>query len=115
MFDILASVCAELSERLGVPCSTQVPAQRPREFATVERTGGDYQPGRDAPNLAVQVWAQSESDAYALALAARVVLCDLRETIPSVCSVSVGGIYSFPDPDSRQPRYQLDVQAVTRP
>ena len=50
MFDILASVCAELSERLGVPCSTQVPAQRPREFATVERTGGDYQPGRDAPN-----------------------------------------------------------------
>ena len=59
MFDILASVCAELSERLGVPCSTQVPAQRPREFATVERTGGDYQPGRDAPNLAVQLWAQS--------------------------------------------------------
>ena len=114
-FDMIAATCAALRKGLGIPSSSAVPAKRPRRFATVERTGGGYSQGRDAPNLAVQVWAETEADAYALALMAREVLVNMRETHPSVCSCSIGGIYAFPDPDSGSSRYQLDFHAVTRP
>lgn len=115
MFDVIAATCAALEKGLGVPSSSTVPATRPVRFSTVERTGGAYSIGRDAPNLAVQVWAGTEAEAYTLALMAREVLTNLRETCPQVCSSRVDGIYSFPDPDSRMARYQLDFYAVTRP
>ena len=114
-FDVIAATCAALKKGLGVPASSAVPKNRPKRFATVERTGGGYSLGKDSPNLAVQVWAETESEAYALALMAREVLLNMRETVPQVCSCSVGGIYAFPDPDSGSPRYQLDFYAVTRP
>ena len=114
-FDVIAATCAALKKGLGIPASSTVPKIRPRRFATVERTGGGYALGKDSPNLAVQVWAETEAEAYALALMAREILLNLRETCQSVCSCSVGGIYSFFDPESRTPRYQLDVYAVTRP
>lgn len=114
-FDVIAATCAALREGLGVPSSSAVPANRPKRFVTVERTGGGYSHGKDSPNLAVQVWAETETDAYTLALMAREVLANMRETCPSVCSCSIGGIYAFPDPDSGSSRYQLDFYAVTRP
>lgn len=114
MFDIIAATCAALEKALGVPSSSVVPADRPKSFTTVERTGGGYSLGRDAPNLAVQCWAESETEAYTLALMAREALLNMRETCSNVCSSSVGSIYSFPDPDSRASRYQLDFEAVTR-
>ena len=113
-FDVIAATCAALKKGLGIPASSTVPKIRPRRFATVERTGGGYALGKDSPNLAVQVWAETEAEAYALALMAREILLNLRETCQSVCSCSVGGIYSFFDPESRTPRYQLDFYAVTR-
>lgn len=114
-FDVIAATCAALKKGLGIPASSTVPEKRPARFATVERTGGGYSRGKDEPNLAVQVWAETETEAYTLALMAREVLINMRETCPSVCSCSVGGIYSFFDPESRTPRYQLDFYAVTRP
>lgn len=114
-FDVIAATCAALKKGLGVPASSVVPKNRPKRFATVERTGGGFSLGKDAPSLAVQVWAETEAEAYALALMAREVLLNMRETCPSVCSCRVGGIYSFYDPDSGSPRYQLDLYAVTRP
>ena len=114
-FDVIAATCTALRKGLGVPSSSAVPSTRPKRFTTVERTGGGYALGKDSPNLAVQVWAETEAEAYALALMAREVLLGMRETCPSVCSCSVGDIYSFFDPESRTPRYQLDFYAVTRP
>ena len=114
-FDVIAATCAALKKGLGIPASSTVPEKRPARFATVERTGGGYSRGKDEPNLAVQVWAETETEAYTLSLMAREVLINMRETCPSVCSCSVGGIYSFFDPESRTPRYQLDFYAVTRP
>lgn len=114
-FDVIAAACAALSDRLGVPASSTVPEERPAEFCTVERTGGGYRMGRDAPNLAVQLWAGTEAEAYSLALAAREVVAALPQLVPPVCRSEVGGLYSFPDPDSRMWRYQLDAYLVTRP
>lgn len=115
MFDVLASTRSLLESALGVPCSTQVPRERPPEFVTIERTGGGYSVGRDAPMMAVQAWAGTEAEAYALALMAREALLSMREEVPEVCSCRVGSIYAFPDPDSMMRRYQIDFYAVTRP
>lgn len=114
-FNVLKSVREELESRLGVPCRVEVPSERPAQFTTVERTGGDYSRGVDRPNLAVQCWAGSMAEAYALALAAREVLINLPETVSSVCGTTVESIYDFPDPDSDMRRYQLNVYLVTRP
>lgn len=115
-YDVLSALCAWLPGKLGVPCSTQVPDPRPAEFVTVERTGGGYSLGRDNPYLAVQAWSGTEAGAYTLALAAREAIAVLaREELPEVCQATVEGVYAFPDPDSRQSRYQLDAYLVTRP
>lgn len=115
MTDALALTCAALSRALGVPCSTVVPAERPAEFVTVERTGGGYSVGRDEPALAVQCWAATEHAAYTLALLAREAILALPEAVAPVCRAQVTSIYRFPDPDSRAERYQLDAHLVCRP
>ena len=113
-FDVVAAVRSALAGALGVPCYCEVPEGRPQRFTSVERTGGATYLYKDEPNLAVQLWAESDADAYALAMAARAALLDLWQLSPQVCRVVVGGTYRFPDPDSRAARYQIDVYLVTR-
>lgn len=113
-FDVIAAVQAALADALGVPCFAEVPAERPARFASVELTGGPTYLYKDEPNLAVQLWAESDAEAYSLALAARAALLGLWQRAPQVCRTAVGGTYRFPDPDSRARRYQIDVYLVTR-
>lgn len=113
-FDVIAAVQAALADALGVPCFAEIPDERPARFVSVERTGGPTYLYKDEPNLAVQAWAASDADAYALALAARAALLGLWQRAPQVCRAAVGSTYRFPDPDSRAHRYQIDVYLVTR-
>lgn len=113
-YDVMADLVAVLSEKLGIPCSTTVPEEREPRFATVERTGGAMSLGKDEPNLAVQLWAATETEAYTLALCAAEVIDDLWELLPNVCQARAGSVYRFPDPDSRTERYQVDCYLVTR-
>lgn len=114
-FNVIAALVPYLKQKCGVPVSALVPAKRPDEFITIERTGGSYSLGKDSPNLAIQCWAQSELDAYTLALAVREAVLISWQHIDQVCKVEVGSTYSFADPDSGQSRYQVDVYLVTRP
>lgn len=114
-FDIEQALVEWLPDKLGVPCSAEVPDPRPDAFVTVERTGGGSSLGVDRPFLAVQAWGASAAEASELALSARDALVLDSWEIPEVCRCTVSGVYRFPDPDSRQARYQLDVEAVTRP
>lgn len=114
-FDVMAALAKWSRARLGVDGYVIVPSERPSEFATFERTGGTSELGVDRPNVAVQLWSESEYGAYTLALLARdALLLHLAEDVPEVCRAEVGGIYRFPDPDSRTERYQLDLYLVTR-
>lgn len=115
MFNVLATLIPYLKAKCGVPVSALVPEKRPPEFITVERTGGNFSLGKDEPNLAIQCWAQSEANAYTLALMVREVMLHAWQDIDQICKVDFGGTYSFPDPDSGQRRYQVDVYLVTRP
>lgn len=120
-FDIEQALVEWLPGKLGVPCLAEVPSGRdgpggrPEAFVSVERTGGESSLGVDRPLLAVQAWGRSAAEASELALRVRDALVLDSWEMPEVCRCSVTGIYRFPDPDSRQSRYQLDVEAVTRP
>lgn len=110
--DVEAALVAYLSERLGTPAFGEAPDPRPEEFLTVERDGGATEAWRDLPAVAVQCWAGSKHRAGALASrAAAALLAFERE--PRVMRVEVTGSYPFPDPDSRQHRYQVTASIVT--
>lgn len=113
-FDVLAAMRSYLEPLLGLPCSTTVPDPRPSRFVTIERTGGQASGFLDEPNIAVQAWGDTEADAYGTALAVREAVCAMPYEVPQVSRAQVGGIYAFPDPDSRQSRYQIDAYLVTR-
>jgi hypothetical protein len=99
------------SAGLRVPISGQVPAQRPPRFITVERVGGERTHLWDHPLLAVQVWAQTQADAVALADRVAALLMDWQMQ-PYVASADVQSVYAFPDPDSRVARFQITVSAT---
>lgn len=103
-----------LAAELGVEAWAGVPAVRPETFISVERTGGSRVNRLDRPTLAIQAWAKSDGDASLLASNAAEAL-DERLGADGRCFVSsIGGPYSFRDPDSKTPRFQLTVGLVDR-
>ncbi|WIK58859.1 hypothetical protein CJ184_006330 [Actinotignum urinale] len=88
-----------------------VPKTRPKRFITLERTGGRQTRFLDYPQIAVQAWAESKLDASELAYQARQATLGLV-LAPWVAAVTPGGLYSFPDPESRQARYQFTLELV---
>lgn len=90
-----------------------VPADRPKQFGTVERTGGGISDVViDSPMIALQVWAESRDIASNLAY-------DVARIVPKfayedrICKVSINSIYNYPDPDSGSARYQIVVDMKT--
>lgn len=100
-----ADVIQFLKAHLSVPVSASVPKDRPARFVTVERVGGILDTFRDLPQLAIQSWGQSTSDAASLADEVRTLLPRLV-SLPNVARVTVGSTYNYPDIDSGQGRYQ---------
>lgn len=114
-FDVEQALVEWLPGKTGAPCYAEAPEERPGLFTTVERTGGETSVGVDRPKLAVQAWGDSRAEASALAARLRESLTLDSWELPEVCRCLVTSTYSFPDPDSRMARYQLDVEMVTRP
>lgn len=110
--NVEAALVAYLSRELGVPAYGDVPDPRPGEFVTVERTGGATERFRDLPQVAVQFWAPSRHEASELCRRGVAALAAF-EGEDGVCRVDVTTSYDFPDPDSRQARYQAACELVT--
>lgn len=108
---IEADVKAFLEANLDVHVSSSVPKDRPKRFVTFERTGGPLDQFRDLPILAIQSWGTSKSDAADLADEVRRMLPGLT-SLPHVARVNIGGTYNFPDPDTKQARYQTVCDLV---
>ena len=113
-FDIEQTLLEWLPKKTGYPCYIDVPLSRPDRFVSIERTGGEASIGKDEPLLAVQAWGPTRADASAIALEVRDALILHACEILQVLKCDVTSIYNFPDPDSRQARYQLDVEMITR-
>lgn len=81
------------------------------QLVTIERTGGRAGHLIDYGVYAVQAWADNHADAYQLASDVRDMLIDAPAHLADLASTQVASMYNFPDPDSRQARYQLTVTA----
>ena len=98
--------------QLGASTYGAVPNPRPQRFLTVERTGGAADRFIDRAQVAVQAWATSRAEAETLAVEARLAALGLR-VAPWCAGITLGGLYSFPDPESRQARYQFTLEINT--
>ena len=95
-------------ELMGIPVSTDVPAQRPERFVTVERVGGDETPFVDHPLLAVQCWDASRVEASFLAQRVKPLL-ERATRIPAVARVRIESTLNHPL-DEHSPRYQITAE-----
>ncbi|MDD7465488.1 MAG: hypothetical protein PUK59_04555 [Actinomycetaceae bacterium] len=93
----------------GVTAFTSVPEKRPARFITIERTGGATDRFIDSPQIAVQAWAGTRAQAQNLAYTARLAAQELRLE-PWCAFVNLGGLYDFPDPESKHARYQFTLE-----
>lgn len=114
MMDIEAEVIAFLRDYLGLKAYAEVPARRPDEFVTVERTGGAYDGVVvDRPTLAIQAWSTSRYQASNIGRLIAESLPFMVE-VSGVNNVDINtGPYNWPDPDSGTARYQLVVEFNT--
>lgn len=106
------AVIKELGRLLDAPVYGEVPPNRPKSFVTVERVAGKHGLIIDKPTFAIQTWAGSKAEASKLAYKVADVFDRLPETTPMLGAADVVSIYSFPDPESRSPRFQLTANAV---
>lgn len=91
---------------MGYEAYVRVPKDRPQRFVTVERNGGGVVDMVDYPMVAIQTWAQTQSEAEEDAAAIRMVAL-VGELPQGVHSMRVNaGPYKFYDESSMQPRYQ---------
>lgn len=59
-------VRAWLDQQVDVPVCVAVPEQRPASFVVARKTGGEYNPPFDRPQITLEAWAGTMAEADAL-------------------------------------------------
>lgn len=121
--DVEAAAVTFLRGSLGVLAdrvATKTPATMPDNMVRVSLTGGD-RAGlvSDTAQLTVECWAPNEPTASMLARTAHAHMLAAAGVEAGGVFVrrvdTVGGVQSFPDPDTNNPRYQFTVRWHVRP
>lgn len=106
--NVTGALVGFLSTAVGVPFTTQVPAQRPAEFGLVTATGGGVRNlAQASPTFAIELWAGSSARAYELARAAWSALDDADQLSVEVwvAAASLTLPVDYPDPATKNPRW----------
>lgn len=112
--NILETTIAHLGGALTCPVSSDVPAERPDAFVTVERAGGPRSKTDDSPLLTVQAWHRDRLALETLADSVCDALLDMPDEIDGVFSVDVSKSY-FPEQIAGTfPRYVLTCTIYCR-
>lgn len=112
--NILTETIAHLGEVLDLPVRTEVPAERPEAFVTVERSGGSTTRVDDRATLTVQVWCRDRLRAESLMESARDALLTMPDAVEGVHRMDVSTSY-YPEQGSQTwPRYVLTCLAYCR-
>ncbi|MEV6102619.1 hypothetical protein [Nocardia sp. NPDC051981] len=100
----------------GMPVGSRIPADRPVEFVVLRRVGGPQRgPLTDDARLDVQVWADSDERAVAIAAQARYHLGAMPQHVPEVRQFREdSGPNLIPDAPSDVPRVLLTVVLSVR-
>ena len=110
MMDVERVVAQRLMGATGIKAVLEVPEDRPAEFISVEMTGGTRERlCIQHASLAVQSWAQTRQRAAEIARLVEQAAPGLTEE-PNIFRAVANGTYRWPDPDSRQARYQTNVE-----
>lgn len=114
--DCEAGLIAWLKPRTLAKVATQVPNPRPDTLVTVQRIGGVPSQWQDRALILVQCWAPTEPAAWALASNMYAYTEGAAGHGPFQEVRAVSGVMNFPDPATRNPRFQFTVQAwLARP
>lgn len=91
-----------------------VPRDRPDGLVTVQRTGGEVENLVDHPQVTIDAWGSTAEAASDRAVGIRTLLLTTRppEGVRKVSSVA--GPLWYPDPETRQPCYELVVYCSAR-
>ncbi len=109
MMDVERVVARRLMDATGVKAVLEVPEDRPREFISVELTGSGPGLYPKTCSLAVQSWAETRRRAAEIAGLVEQAVYGLADE-PNVFKAYPDGTYRWPDPDSRQERYQTNAE-----
>jgi len=121
--DVVLAATSYLRTGLGVLAdrvATAVPSTMPNNMVKVSLTGGS-RTGlvSDAVQLTVECWSANDPTASLLARTSHAYMLAAAGTTAGGVFVrkveTVGGVQSFPDPDTNKPRYQFTVRWHVRP
>lgn len=111
MMDVERVVATRLMGATGIGTVLEVPERRPSEFVSVELTSSSGGRFIRTCVLAVQAWAPTRRRAREMALALERAIYDLTDESNIFRAVPTN-VYRWPDPDSRQERYQITVEVT---
>lgn len=95
-----------LEDILDVPVLMEVPANPPKKFVLIERTGTRMiEKQVEEATLAIQTYAATLYKAAVLQFAVRAAMQGAVE-LPEIASVEVTGLYNFTDEETKKYRYQ---------
>ena len=105
--DIEATVARILKERTHVPTFIDVPVKRPEEFISLELTGG-ARGFKSEADVGVKCWAKTRKRAHAIAQSVLDCTEFFAQDEANIFNTDVESVYRRDDPDSGQPRYQVN-------
>jgi len=121
--DVTLAATSYLRAGLGVLAdrvATSVPSTMPNNMVKVSLTGGSRNDlVSDSAQLTVECWSANDPTASLLARTAQAYMHAAAGIEAGGLWVrrveTVGGVQSFPDPDTNKPRYQFSVRWHVRP
>jgi len=108
--NVLETAISHLSSALAVPVSSNVPAQRPDAFVTVERAGGSVTKVDDHASLTMQVWDRDRLALEQLTEDTVMAMLRMPDAVDEVFSAEVQKSYYPEQVNGYFPRYVLAVE-----
>lgn len=104
-------VAQRLMDETGIKAVLDVPADRPSEFISVAQTGSSRSGCINRVQLVAQSWAKTRRRAAEIAEVVEHAVPSLMDE-ECVFEATCEGTYRWDDPDSRQRRYQTNVNVT---
>lgn len=109
--DVERMVAQRLMDETGIEAVLDVPADTPSEFISVSQTGSSRSGCINRVQLVAQSWAKTRRRAAEIAEAVEHAVPSLMDE-ECVFEATCGDTYRWDDPDSRQRRYQTNVNVT---
>ena len=95
-----------LRQALDVPVFTEIPADKPERYVTMEKTGSSLENHIYSATFAIQSYAGSLLGAAELNESVKGAMLMAPVSVSDIISVSLNSDYNYTDPGTAQYRYQ---------